>query len=359
MENEKPHKQLIWQDFLNYFTHSYEEHEMHQFERDVDKSVFDFEAVEGLEKFAPASLNYDLDSLKDKIYGRNRRHGASKTNKFPTQAIAAVAVILLVAAIAITVTFMADDVKEVPLAQTLPLQSVDAILEDSDYTQKMDSIVLPMAQAMHASQAQDDESASKKRSAKKETSTKEKVQLEKVEEIAKPMHAKPKVDTKTTPVIEEAIMSAPPQNIQMDEDVLLSKVAEKESVDYVSATVDKAVESSDRREIAVKSLGMVDNQKAAKPQQIIKTVIVPIGGNETLSKNLRTSLKQKDISYSGFVNFELLLNKKGIPQKVEITGVTNKLTQDEIEEFVLKNTKWMMEDKSTVNEGIYTYRIEL
>lgn len=128
-EGKKTKYNLVWQDFLDYLTRRFTNHEMHHFERSVDKSAFDTEALEGLEQFAGASMDNDIELLKEHIHKRNTLFKPEPQRKFPIRSIAAVAIIVVVSGIVISIFVNKKDNKQ-QLAQNEILSTQSSSVEN-------------------------------------------------------------------------------------------------------------------------------------------------------------------------------------------------------------------------------------
>ncbi len=321
MEEGKKHTNILWEDFLSYLTRSFTNEEAHQFERKVDKSLFDFEAVEGMEPFAGASINYDLENMKEKIHNRNTlKQGPKRGRTLDYRKVAVVAILVIVLGGVSTFWLLNKGGGNDFIAQNEGVASEEEEMVPITL-QETDSSVSPVA-----------------------LNTKSQ-----------------KLEEKTS---KQGNVSIVDDELELEQDFAL-EIADFDEEDSKNDKVltlskpTKKVESNQKKSKQILTTDSVELQNLIQQNLLnTKVQIEPTSGKRSFIRGLKKALKKEDESLEGEVTVNILFAASKVIEVSSPQRLNTNLKRI-IYNYIKNDAHWQTDESEEVPDGLYTYVIEL
>lgn len=355
-EDKKHNDKIVWQDFLDYLTRTFTKHEMHHFERKVDKSAFDTEALEGLEKFAGVSMDNDIELLKDHIHKRNTLFGPKPATHFTLKNVAAIAIIVVISGILVTLLISRNGKMDEQLVQNNPVLVPDSV-------EKVQMIAQQNLQ--HKTTLDEIEV---KKSAQKDEKDKS-LETTPTTHSSKPINSPLVVE-----IDDESITEV---ELKKEEFELMADKSKnsQESISSVTQTVvfEQNTSSSASHEVALltakkqvisegttpDTMPVLHNNSEESLNENDVHPIRPETGNEEFTLQLKQWLEEQKMENSGEIKIKLIFGKNMTLKTVSIVEGINSDTDKAIQYYILNKTKWISDDKNVDSgkEEIYSFSL--
>lgn len=356
-EGKKNNDKHTWQEFLKYLTRQFTNHEMHHFERKVDKSAFDTEALEGLEQFAGASMDNDIELLKDHIHKRNTLFDPKPKQSFPIKSIAAVAIIVIASGILISMLLNKSNTEKQQLAEGMVTVQSDSLKQKKEALQK--DTIHQLAENLSTKKSEKETSRS---SGEDKSPIKGgKAQMLKNESdddisFTNNNRTEDQIDKTSTELeIVEIASDEDKTNelILMDTDATIDEgnLAMADSPNSKSVQTTSTLEVMELKSAAPVNLNLVTQKQTNKIQ--------PEQGDSAFKQELKLWLKDQEIDNEGQIQLKINFNGGKKANSVTILQGIEVEANKAIQFYIMNKTLWLDKDRNAVNEGEFVYSFTL
>lgn len=324
-------KTTPWSRFRDYFSNVLAPDEMHRVERKVLSDPFEKDAYDGFELFAPASVENDLNLLKERL---KRKNGfvalpPSKT-KLPIRAIAAVLAVIIITPL---VFWLVSKPGKQLSVQTETTRNKEFAAIATDDTMKTDTIIETVGNSESIALLMYD--------TKEETAVETPTYIyEKKEKITSPKSASKKMDAEPLKPIEvklssQQIVSQPllaetAENDMFIEEEMLETNALQGSIEGLTTAM-PAQQTTDINETATTNDRTRLGSVATKPQPT---------ASEYNSK-IKAAVSKAIPEIKGISTIEFTINAKGEPENFNVRQSIDAKADRQIIREIKRAGKWI------------------
>jgi hypothetical protein len=324
-------KTTPWSRFRDYFSNVLAPDEMHKVERKVLSDPFEKDAYDGFEIFAPASVENDLNLLKERL---KRKNGfvalpPSKT-KFPIRSIAAVLAVIIITPLVFWLVTKSDKQLSV---QTETTRNKELAAIATDDTMMTDSIIETVGKNESIALLKDDNKVETALETptyiyeKKEKSPAASVSVKKVvEEPLKPIEVK----RSSQPIVSQPLFAETTENEMFIEQEMLETNALQGSIEGITTAMPAQL-TTNINETATTNDRTRQGSVATKPQPT---------ASEYNSK-IKAAVSKAIPEIKGISTIEFTINTKGEPENFNVRQSIDAKADRQIIREIKRAGKWI------------------
>ena len=122
---------------------------------------------------------------------------------------------------------------------------------------------------------------------------------------------------------------------------------------------DRSVQAFSNTTLSKSKMAAPNFVNGSDSNAIEKIFVVPGNGEREFARNLKKALKEKNLSYTGNVTFELMFSPDNNISGAKIISGGNTSVNEALLNYVKSHEKWTLRTEEKVEKGIYFFSINL